>query len=136
MVIEIPNYCWSDWSIQLEMILKNEHNFKHKTMEVHIERGYPQNTQITWIPSSKINKNFQTAQRAQRAKAQFKQLASQFQPALRRQLSQAEGISEVSLQRRLFLPKELGQKLKTQQIYFKQSLSKGTGARAIPLSFH
>ena len=135
MVIEILNHCSSDWSIQLEMIMKKDHNFQHKTIEVHIGRGYPQNIQITWIPFSKIHKNFQTAQRAQRTKAQFKQLASQFQPALR-QLSQAEGISEVSLQRRLFLPKELGQKLKTQQIYFKQSLSKGIGARAIPPSFH
>lgn len=136
MVIEILNCCWSDWSIQLEIIMKKDHNFKHKTIEVYIGREYPQNTQITWIPSFKINKNFQIAQRAQRTKAQFKQLASQFQPALRRQLSQAKGVSEVSLQRRLFLPKKLGQKLKTQLIYFKQSLSKGTGARAIPLSLH
>ena len=135
MVIEILNCCWSDWSIQLEIIMKKNHNFK-QTIEVYIGRGYPENTQITWIPSSKINKNFQTAQRAQRTKAQFKQLASQFQPALRRQLSQAKGVSEVSLQRRLFLPKKLGQKLKTQLIYFKQSLSRGTGARAIPLSLH
>ena len=135
MVIEILNCCWSDWSIQLEIIMKKNHNFK-QTIEVYIGRRYPENTQITWIPSSKINKNFQTAQRAQRTKAQFKQLASQFQPALRRQLSQAKGVSEVSLQRRLFLPKKLGQKLKTQLIYFKQSLSRGTGARAIPLSLH
>ena len=136
MMVEILNHCWSDWSIQLEMIMKKGHNFQHKTIDVHIGRVHPQNIQITWIPFSKIHKNFQTAQRTERTKAQFKQLASQFQPALRRQLSQAEGISEVSLQRRLFLPKKLGQKLKTQQIYFKQSLSKGIGAREITPSFH